>query len=180
MGPDAESTESTTNSTTNRTTNSTTNNSTTDSTESASGGGSRHSRPPVLLVADTLCSGLALDVQLGELYWTSASGHTLWKLGYRSYNDSYFEAHPNEPVYSISNPDDANVAQVVVSGHGLTGDFGKDRDEAPVLLSAVIDDPDDGDAIFSAGDTLTMRFDRATNVSDGLINVANRLSLIHI
>ena len=79
---------------------------------------SRHSRPPVLLVADTLCSGLALDVQLGELYWTSASGHTLWKLGYRSYNDSYFEAHPNEPVYSISNPDDANVAQVVVSGHG--------------------------------------------------------------
>ena len=56
--------------------------------------------------------------------------------------------------------------ETIVAGHGLTGDYGKDPAQSPLLIAAVMDDPDDGDSNFGNGDIITVSFDRPTNVSD--------------
>ena len=48
-------------------------------------------------------------------------------------------------------------------------DFGKDPRVAPLLAAVVGDDPDAGDLEFGSGDTLTLFFDRPTNISTDLI-----------
>ncbi|KAL1528664.1 hypothetical protein AB1Y20_010001 [Prymnesium parvum] len=49
----------------------------------------------------------------------------------------------------------------------ITGSFGEL--EGPRLVSAVADDPDDGDAIFSDGDTLTLTFDQPTDLAGAVV-----------
>ena len=56
--------------------------------------------------------------------------------------------------------------ETIVTGHGLTGDFGKDPAQSPLLIAAEMDDPDDGDSSFGNGDVITVAFDRPTNVSE--------------
>lgn len=41
--------------------------------------------------------------------------------------------------------------------------------QGPYLLSAIADDPDDGDAIFGDGDTLTLTFNQATDTAGAAI-----------
>ena len=48
-------------------------------------------------------------------------------------------------------------------------DLGKDPRVAPLLAAVVGDDPDAGDLEFGSGDTLTLFFDRPTNISTDLI-----------
>ena len=127
--------------------------------------------PVLTLVKDTLCTGLALDVVTGDAYWTSASGHLAFRASYTRYNATYAREVPEQPVYILTDPEHSialhNNQSVVtaVSGHALAGDFGKDPSVMPVLLSAVAEDPDNGDSEFGNGDRLTIRFDRPTNVS---------------
>jgi len=74
------------------------------------------------------------------------------------------------------NVDEDNATGPTVSP-ALGGDFGIDK---PDLQTAVWDDPDDNDTVLSAGDTLTLTFDIATNAPgvadqaaiDPIVNVA--------
>ncbi len=54
---------------------------------------------------------------------------------------------------------------------------------APVITSFVADDPDDGDVIYSVGDTLTITFDKATNQPAGtptqLFNFSSSLGTVN-
>ena len=127
--------------------------------------------PVLTLVKDTLCTGLALDVINGDAYWTSASGHLVFRASYTAYNTSYArERHPS-PVYILADPEysapvhNNQTVVTAVSADGLAGDFGKNPRVMPVLLSAVGSDPDNGDAEFGNGDRLLLQFDRPTNVS---------------
>eukprot|EP00908_Phaeocystis_cordata_P015561 Transcript_26716.p1 GENE.Transcript_26716~~Transcript_26716.p1 ORF type:complete len:1344 (+),score=457.27 Transcript_26716:146-4033(+) len=128
------------------------------------------------LVSDTVCSSLAVDVMAGELYWSSPTGHAVFRVSYLRYNATYVQEHPDEPLYSlVAPPGPALTAtnnsgvQTVVAGHGLAGDYGKDPRTSPLLLAAVADDPDDGDATFGTGDVITLYFDRPTNVTEDRI-----------
>ena len=119
--------------------------------------------------------GLAVDVVGGDLYWTSSSGHLVFKVTYTGFNQSYARENPWRPVYVLGDPDfsrplhnNESVA-TAVSADGLTGDFGKDPSVPPLLLFALGSDPDDGDAGFGSGDRLLLRFDRPTNVSEEII-----------
>ena len=131
--------------------------------------------PVLVLVNYTLCSGLALDVLEGDVYWTSASGHLVFRASYARFNTSAAFDEPSRPVYVLPNPahsvDMHNNESVVtaVSADGLAGDFGKDPLSPPLLLSAVGSDPDNGDAAFGSGDRLTLQFDRPTNASTEII-----------
>lgn len=116
-----------------------------------------------------------MDVLHGDLYWSSPTGHAVFRCSYRRYNASYVESHPELPIYSLVQVGVATPAlashnnsgvETIVTGHGLTGDYGKDPAQSPLLIAAVMDDPDDGDSTFGNGDVIMISFDRPTNVSD--------------
>ena len=92
------------------------------------------------LVNYTLCSGLALDVVGGDLYWTSSSGHLVYRASYTMFNGTYSRDDPTRPVYVLDNPEFSKSlhsnqsAVTVVSAQGLAGDFGKDPTAAPQYM----------------------------------------------
>ena len=57
--------------------------------------------PILTLVEHTVCSSLAVDVLHGELYWSSPTGHAVFRCSYRRYNASYVDSHPELPIYSL-------------------------------------------------------------------------------
>ena len=140
--------------------------------------------PLLTLVNDSLCSGLAVDVLQHYLYWTSPTGHALFGVSYAEYNGTYADDNPLEPLYSLCRKEsgavrgNATLVTTVVSGSGLVGDFGKDPHIPPLLLTAVAADPDDGDAAFGTGDTITIKFDRALNVSQTMIGYPRDMSYV--
>lgn len=131
--------------------------------------------PVLTLVKDTLCTGLTLDLIGGDVYWTSASGHLVFRASYVRYNATYARETHEQPVYILTKPDHSisvhnnQSVETVVTAHGLAGDFGKSPSTMPVLLSVTGEDPDDGDAEFGNGDRLLIQFDRPTNVSETII-----------
>ena len=131
--------------------------------------------PVLTLVEGTLCTGLALDVEAGELFWTSASGHLVFKVSYALYNGTIAAQTPDQPVYFLSHPDRSRLVHnnetpvAVITADGLVGDFGKNPLEAPLLLSVRAEDPDNGDTTFGNGDRLWLTFDRPTNISEEIL-----------
>ena len=117
-----------------------------------------------------------VDAIGGALYWTSATGHLVYRASYVGYNATIARRERlSEPVYKLA--DDAHSAdrydnqtvEVVVSADGLAGDFGKDPSVMPILLSAEGSDPDNGDTTFGNGDVIRIQFDRPTNVSSEIL-----------
>ena len=56
-----------------------------------------------------------------------------------------------------------NAPRTSPTGSGGATMSGKAGITAPTIVRAVVDDPDNADSVFSAGDTLTIIFDMATN-----------------
>jgi len=97
-------------------------------------GGLRARIPVLEFVRDALCTGLAIDPIHALLYWTSASGHLLFRASYADFNATVDSYRSDLPVYQLSHPRRIHPstrgntsAHVVVTAEGLAGDFGKVR-----------------------------------------------------
>lgn len=103
----------------------------------------RRDLPVIILVNHTLCTGLALDVVSGDVYWTSASGHLVYRASYVAHDDSLAREAPERPLYVLANDDhslrvfNASVQTVV------SAEVGADLIEPPDRLDRAPGRPDD-------------------------------------
>ena len=105
----------------------------------------------------------------------------------RHADHTYAGENPSIPIYELAHPERSRrrhgenaTTSAVVSADGLTGDFGKDPTSSPLLISATLEDPDAGDAVFGNGDRITLRFDRPTNVSEDVLEFPDPLFMSYV
>ncbi len=111
------------------------------------------------------------NASIGQTYHIETSNHSGMEMHLCLYDDS---GVPSISIRDQDSHDDASMVMkwtatgegphyIMVESWGSLGSYDIEIRTAPAIVSVVADDPDDGDAVYGVGDTITITFDMDTN-----------------